>query len=85
MTIHIPGHTPGSMAIIINMEKRVLFGQDIHGPYDPAWGAEPVRARTPLQKLIDLDSMRISYMMGTSGFTSLPWKCGSISGVTLMS
>ena len=31
--IHIPGHTPGSIAIYVDMGKRVLFGQDIHGPY----------------------------------------------------
>ncbi len=52
--IHIPGHTPGSIAIHVDMEKRVLFGQDIHGPYIPAWGAEPAQACTSLQKLIDV-------------------------------
>jgi len=51
---HIPGHTPGSIAIYVDMEKRVLFGQDIHGPYIPAWGADPAQACTSLQKLIDV-------------------------------
>jgi len=51
--IHIPGHTPGSIAIYVDMEKRVLFGQDIHGPYIPAWGADLAQACTSLQKLID--------------------------------
>ena len=36
------------------MGKRVLFGQDIHGPYVPEWGADPARARTSLGKLIEL-------------------------------
>ncbi|MHA1339601.1 MAG: MBL fold metallo-hydrolase [Promethearchaeota archaeon] len=32
--IHTPGHTPGSMSIIVEDDKKkVLFGQDIHGPF----------------------------------------------------
>lgn len=54
-TIHIPGHTPGSIAAYVDMgEKRILFGQDIHGPYYPEWGTDPVKAKPSLQKLIDL-------------------------------
>jgi glyoxylase-like metal-dependent hydrolase (beta-lactamase superfamily II) len=54
-TIHISGHTPGSIAAYIDMdEKRVLFGQDIHGPYLPEWGADPAKAKRSLQKLINL-------------------------------
>ena len=52
--VHIPGHTPGSMAVYVDMEQRVLFGQDIHGPYVPEWGADPAQAVTSLQKLLDL-------------------------------
>ena len=53
--IHIPGHTPGSIAPYIDIAgKRVLFGQDIHGPYNPAWGADPAKAKSSLQKLLDL-------------------------------
>ncbi|MHA1915063.1 MAG: MBL fold metallo-hydrolase [Promethearchaeota archaeon] len=34
--IHTPGHTPGSISILIEIEgKRVLFGQDLHGPIIP--------------------------------------------------
>jgi len=54
--VHIPGHTPGSIAVYVDMEKRVLFGQDIHGPYYAAWGADPVQAVASLQKLIDLEA-----------------------------
>jgi glyoxylase-like metal-dependent hydrolase (beta-lactamase superfamily II) len=53
--IHIPGHTPGSIAAYVDIDKqRVLFGQDIHGPYYPHWGADPALAKLSLQKLIDL-------------------------------
>ena len=34
MFIHTPGHTPGSIAVIVEDEgKKILFGQDIHGPF----------------------------------------------------
>lgn len=53
--VHIPGHTPGSIAAYIDMDgQRVLFGQDIHGPYYRQWGADPQKARQSLQKLIEL-------------------------------
>jgi glyoxylase-like metal-dependent hydrolase (beta-lactamase superfamily II) len=53
--IHIPGHTPGSVAAYLDTDnKRVLFGQDIHGPYYPEWGANPAHARLSLQKLLEL-------------------------------
>lgn len=53
--IHIPGHTPGSIAAYLDTDnKRVLFGQDIHGPYYPQWGADPAQARLSLQKLLEL-------------------------------
>ncbi len=53
--IHIPGHTPGSIAAYLDTaEGRVLFGQDIHGPYLPEWGADRRKARTSLEKLIAL-------------------------------
>lgn len=53
--IHIPGHTPGSIAVYVDIaDKRVLFGQDIHGPYEVAWGGDPVQAVDSLQKLVDL-------------------------------
>jgi len=53
--VHIPGHTPGSIAVYMNVDdKRALFGQDIHGPYRPEWGADLAKARQSLQKLLDL-------------------------------
>jgi metallo-beta-lactamase class B len=53
--IHIPGHTPGSLAIYTEIAgRRVLFGQDIHGPYEIAWGGNLNKAINSLQKLVGL-------------------------------
>lgn len=53
--LHIPGHTPGSIACYLDVNgKRVLFGQDIHGPYAPEWGANIEEAIASLKKLIGL-------------------------------
>ncbi|MBM3131916.1 MAG: MBL fold metallo-hydrolase [Chloroflexi bacterium] len=53
--IHIPGHTPGSISAYMDTsDGRVLFGQDIHGPYLPEWGGDRTKAKKSLQKLIDL-------------------------------
>ncbi|MBM4445595.1 MAG: MBL fold metallo-hydrolase [Chloroflexi bacterium] len=51
--IHIPGHSPGSIAVVIEDEKRILFGQDIHGPYFLR-GSNVAQARVSLQRLMDL-------------------------------
>ena len=53
--VHTPGHTPGSVAAYIDIAgRRLLFGQDIHGPYVPEWGADRELATVSLQRLIDL-------------------------------
>jgi glyoxylase-like metal-dependent hydrolase (beta-lactamase superfamily II) len=54
--IHIPGHSPGSVAVYTDTtEGRVLFGQDIHGPYFfPS--SNVAQAKMSLQKLIDLEA-----------------------------
>jgi len=55
--LHIPGHTPGSIAAYTDINNnRVLFGQDIHGPYFKKWGADPKQAKQSLQKLLDLEA-----------------------------
>lgn len=53
--IHIPGHSPGSVAVLLEAEKRTLFGQDIHGPYFLK-GSNVAQARLSLQKLVDLEA-----------------------------
>ncbi|RJP71982.1 MAG: MBL fold metallo-hydrolase [Candidatus Abyssobacteria bacterium SURF_17] len=55
--IHIPGHTPGSIALWTEVGgKRVLFGQDVHGPYVPDWGAVMSQVGPSLKKMRDLDA-----------------------------
>ncbi|WXG39856.1 MAG: MBL fold metallo-hydrolase [Candidatus Freyarchaeum deiterrae] len=53
--IHTPGHTPGGISIVLDTKgKRVLFGQDIHGPLIPEWGADLEQYRESMEKLINL-------------------------------
>ena len=54
--LHVPGHTPGSLVCYLDIGgQRVLFGQDIHGPYNLP-GSDPELARKSLQKLIELEA-----------------------------
>lgn len=35
--IHVPGHSPGSVVYLVESDgKRILFGQDVHGPLHPS-------------------------------------------------
>ncbi len=53
--LHTPGHTPGSISVYIDTKDgRVLFGQDIHGPFSPAWGSDLKQWRASMQKLLAL-------------------------------
>jgi glyoxylase-like metal-dependent hydrolase (beta-lactamase superfamily II) len=53
--IHIPGHTPGSIAVYLDAGTRILFGQDVHGPYFLK-GSNTDQAKISLQRLIDLEA-----------------------------
>jgi glyoxylase-like metal-dependent hydrolase (beta-lactamase superfamily II) len=53
--VHTPGHTPGSISPYIDTKDgRVLFGQDIHGPFSPAWGSDLKAWRKSMEKLLAL-------------------------------
>lgn len=53
--LHTPGHTPGSIAAVIETaDGKVLFGQDIHGPFSPSWGSDLVEWRRSMKKLLAL-------------------------------
>lgn len=53
--IHTPGHTPGSISVYIDRGgKRVLFGQDIHGPFLPSFGSDIQEWKKSMKKLLDL-------------------------------
>jgi len=53
--LHTPGHTPGSLSLYLDRDgRRILFGQDIHGPFFPRLGADLRAWRQSMEKLLDL-------------------------------
>jgi len=55
--LYIPGHSPGSIAVYLDRAgKRVLFGQDVHGPLHPALGSDKEQYQKSLYKLISLEA-----------------------------
>jgi len=53
--LHTPGHTPGSLSLYLDRdERRILFGQDIHGPFFPRLGASLSDWRQSMEKLLEL-------------------------------
>jgi glyoxylase-like metal-dependent hydrolase (beta-lactamase superfamily II) len=54
--IHTPGHTPGSLVVLYEIaQQKILFGQDIHGPFSPAFESDLEAWKTSLHKLLDLE------------------------------
>ena len=55
--LHTPGHTPGSISIYIDKGgKRVLFGQDLHGPLLEEFGSNLDDWDRSTKKLLDLNA-----------------------------
>jgi metallo-beta-lactamase class B len=53
--LHIPGHTPGSIAPYLDRKgKKILFGQDIHGPFMKSFGSDLGQWKTSMNKLLSL-------------------------------
>ncbi|MGI6119856.1 MAG: MBL fold metallo-hydrolase [Desulfosporosinus sp.] len=53
--LHTPGHTPGGISLYTDLNKvRVLFGQDIHGPFNTSWGADLEQWRASMKILMEL-------------------------------
>ena len=51
--LHTPGHTPGSLSVYLDRAgKRVLFGQDIHGPFLADFGANLKDYTASMRKLL---------------------------------
>ncbi|MFX0212222.1 MAG: MBL fold metallo-hydrolase [Candidatus Hodarchaeota archaeon] len=49
-----PGHTPGSVVGLLTTPKeRVLFGQDIHGPFLPKFKSDISQWRQSMEKILD--------------------------------
>jgi glyoxylase-like metal-dependent hydrolase (beta-lactamase superfamily II) len=55
--IHMPGHSPGSVVYLTESDgKKVLFGQDVHGPLAPMLKSNRKDYLDSLKKMIRLDS-----------------------------
>ena len=53
--LHTPGHTPGSISVYLDRGgKRVLFGQDIHGPFLAEFGANMSHWQRSMEDLLAL-------------------------------
>ncbi len=53
--LHTPGHTPGSMSVYYDRDgTRVLFGQDIHGPFLADFGANMADWTKSMEELLAL-------------------------------
>ncbi|HEX2966282.1 MAG TPA: MBL fold metallo-hydrolase [Syntrophorhabdaceae bacterium] len=55
--IHTPGHTPGSMSLYADVDGgRVLFGQDIHGPFLKEFGSDMADWEKSMRRLLELNA-----------------------------
>jgi len=53
--LHTPGHTPGSISVYLDRGgERILFGQDIHGPFLAEFGANMSHWQKSMEKLLAL-------------------------------
>jgi glyoxylase-like metal-dependent hydrolase (beta-lactamase superfamily II) len=53
--IHTPGHTPGSVVYLVESEgRRVLFGQDVHGPLHDDFSSDETAYRQSLSRMAGL-------------------------------
>ena len=55
--LHTPGHTPGSICIYLDKDgKRILFGQDLHGPILEEFGSNLEDYGRSTKKILDLNA-----------------------------
>ena len=53
---HTPGHTPGSISILLDIsEGKILFAQDVHGPFMPQFRSNISDWAESMRRLINLD------------------------------
>lgn len=54
LCLHTPGHTPASISILMDTPfGRILFGQDIHGPFFPEFGSDLKQWAASMKKLLE--------------------------------
>jgi glyoxylase-like metal-dependent hydrolase (beta-lactamase superfamily II) len=54
---HWPGHSPGSLIYYTTVDdRRVLFGQDVHGPIHPSLKSNARHYRASLKQMLALDA-----------------------------
>lgn len=55
--LHTPGHTRGGISVYVDTgDLRVLFGQDIHGPFNKEWGSDLKQWRNSMRTLLNLEA-----------------------------
>ena len=55
--IHTPGHTPGSISVFLKIDnKRILFAQDVHGPFSSEFGSNLKDYQKSMEKLLKLEA-----------------------------
>ena len=55
--LHTPGHTPGSISLYLDRGgKRILFGQDIHGPFHKDFDSDIEVWKKSMQTLLALNA-----------------------------
>ncbi len=55
--LHTPGHTPGSISLYLDRDgKRILFGQDIHGPFHKSFRSNIEHWKLSMHKLLRMDA-----------------------------
>jgi glyoxylase-like metal-dependent hydrolase (beta-lactamase superfamily II) len=54
--LHIPGHTAGSISLYFDRGVRILFGQDIHGPFMARFGSDINQWRASMEELLKLEA-----------------------------
>jgi len=53
---HWPGHSPGSLFYTTEIEgKKILFGQDVHGPIHPSLRSDARAYQTSLRSLLEME------------------------------
>jgi len=55
--VHCPGHSPGSIVVFATIQgKKVLFGQDVHGPLHPSLLSDPALYAHSLRQLLKMEA-----------------------------